>query len=190
MRPAVSREEETVATRCEAVQEHLAEIRGETVRLSDAERRHLEHCPQCCEIAAAENALGLIFASVLPPADPGMEGRVRSEMRAARRRRRILALLPVAASLLVALLGAVMLGGLPGGGLLAMLPLWSSQGWVSLAATAGDWNTAVNTAAGSASALLGSGVVVIAAAVSALGFAVVAFATRRWRQVSPWHRRD
>jgi hypothetical protein len=111
-------------------------------------------------------------------------------MRTARRRRRILALLPVAASLLVALLGAVMLGGLPGGGLLALLPVWSSQGWVSLAATAGDWNTALHTAAGSASELLGSGVLAMAVAVTLLGFGVVAAGTRRWRQVSPWRRDD
>lgn len=179
-----------MVTSCEAVQEHLAEIRGETERLSCEERRHLEHCPQCCEVAAAESALGLIFARVLPPADPGLEDRVRTGMRSARRRRRIVALLPVAASLLVALLGAVMLGGLPGGGLIALLPLWSSQGWMSLAAAAGDWNTALHTAAGSASVLLGTGVVILAAVVSAVGLGGVALATRRWRRISPWRRRD
>ena len=77
--------------RCEAVQELLAEVRGETNRLSDEERRHLEHCPQCCEIAAAEKTLGMIFAKVLPPGDPAMEGRVRGAMRATRNRRRVLA---------------------------------------------------------------------------------------------------
>ncbi len=171
---------------CEAVQELLAEYLGETNRLSDEERRHLEHCPQCCEIAAAENALGLIFAKVVPPGDPAIEEQVRGAMRAARTRRRILALLPVAASLLVALLGAVMLGGLPGGSLLALLPVWSSQGWVSLAATAGDWNTVLHTAAGSATAILGPGMLAAAIVVSLLGFGAVAVATRRWRQVSPW----
>jgi hypothetical protein len=175
-----------MVARCEAVQELLAEYRGETNRLSDEERRHLEHCPQCCEIAAAENALGLIFAKVVPPGDPAIEERVRGAMRAARRRRRILALLPVAASLLVALLGAVMLGGLPGGSLLALLPVWSSQGWMSVAATAGDWNTVLQTAAGSATAILGPAVLAAAIVISLLGFGVVAVATRRWRQVSPW----
>jgi predicted anti-sigma-YlaC factor YlaD len=177
-----------VATRCEAVQETLAEFRGETDRLSDEERRHLDRCPQCCEIAAAETALGLILAKVVPPADPTMEERVRGAMRAARRRRRMLAFLPVAASLLVALLGVVMLGGLPGGSLLALLPVWSSQGWVSLVATAGDWNTVLNTAAGSAASFLGPGILAGAIVVSVLGLAAVAVATRRWRQVSPWRR--
>jgi len=175
-----------VATSCEAIQELLTEYGGEAEWLSEEERRHLELCPQCCEVAAAENALGLIFAKVLPPADPTMEDRVRAAMRIARRRRRILALLPVAASLLLALLGAVMLGGLPGGSLLALLPVWSSQGWVSLAASAGDWNTVLTTAAGAATALLSPGVLVTAIMVSLLGFGAVAFAAHRWRQVSPW----
>ncbi len=175
-----------MATNCEAIQELLAEHLGETERLSGEERRHLELCPQCCEVAAAENALGLIFAKVLPPADPSMEERVRAAMFVARRRRRVLALLPVAASLLVALLGAIMLGGLPGGSLLALLPVWSSHGWVSLAASVGDWNTVLNTAAGAATTLFSPGILIAAFAVAFLGFAAVAVAARRWRQVSPW----
>jgi len=176
-----------VATSCEAIQESLAEHFGETERLSEEERRHLDCCPQCCEVAAAENALGLIFAKVLPPADLSMEDRLRAAMHSARRRRRMMALLPVAASLLVALLGAVMLGGLPGGSLLALLPVWSSQGWVSLATSVGDWNTVLTTAAGAATTLLSPGVLVAAILVSLLGFGGVAVAARRWRQVSPWH---
>jgi hypothetical protein len=179
-----------VATNCEAIQELLTEYRGETQGLSAEDRRHLDRCPQCCEVRAAEIALGLIFAKVLPPADPEMEGRVLFAMRSAHRRRRALALLPVAASLLFALLGTVMLGGLPGGSLLALLPAWSSQGWVSLAASAGDWNTVLGTAAGAASALLGPGALAAAIMVSLLGFGVIAVAARRWRQVSPWRSTD
>jgi hypothetical protein len=177
-----------VAPSCEAIQETLAEVLGETDRLSEEERRHLERCPQCCEVAAAEGALGLIFAQVLPPADPKLESRVRDAMRASRRRRRALALLPVAASLLVALLGAMMLGGLPGGSLLALFPVWSSQGWVSLAASVGDWNTVLSTVAGAASSLLSPVVLVGAVMISLIGIGVVVVTTRRWRQVSPWRR--
>jgi len=179
-----------VATNCEAIQELLTEHLGETGRLSEEERRHLDHCPQCCEVAAAESALGLIFAKVLPPADPTMENHVRLAMRSARRRRRALALLPVAASLLFALLGTVMLGGLPGGSLLALLPAWSSQGWVSLAASMGDWDTVLNTVAGTATELLSPGILVAAIVISLLGFGMVSVATRRWRQVSPWRHDD
>lgn len=175
-----------MAPSCEAIQEALVEVGGEANRLSEEERRHVEHCPQCSEVAAAENALGLIFANVLPPTDPLVEAGVLSSMRSARRRRRIMALLPVAASLLVALLGVVMLGGLPGGSLLALLPVWSSQGWVSLAASVGDWTTVFNTAAGAATTLLGPGVLIGAVVISLLGLATVAVAARRWRRVSPW----
>jgi hypothetical protein len=177
-----------LASSCEHIQELLVEHLGETAPLADEQRRHLELCPACCEVAAAERALGLVLAKVLPPADPGMEARVRAGMVAARRRRRMVALLPVAASLLVALLGTLMLGGLPGGSLLALLPVWSSQGWLALAATAGDWGTVVSTAAGATASLLSPGAVAVAAAVSLFGFAAVLLATRRWRQVSPWRR--
>lgn len=177
-----------MAPNCEVIQELLAELGGETGRLSADDRRHLERCPQCCEVAAAEAALGLIFANALPPADPGMEARVRTAIRTSRRRRRAVALLPVAASLLVALLGAVMLGGLPGGSLLALLPVWSSQGWVSLAASISDWNAALTTIAGAATTVLSPGVLVAAVLVSLVGLGAIAVTTRRWRQVSPWRR--
>lgn len=177
-----------MASSCEAVQLKLAEHAGETEWLTDEERRHVEQCPQCSEAAAAEHALGRIFATVLPPADPNLEANVRAAMRSARRRRRVMAMLPVAASLLVALLGVVMLGGLPGGSLLALLPVWSSHGWVSLAASLSDWTTAVNTAAGAASVMLGPGVIVGAGIVSVLGLAAVAVTAARLRRVTPWQR--
>ncbi len=75
---------------------------------------------------------------------------------------------------------------LPGGSLLALLPVWSSQGWVSLAASVGDWNTVLTTAAGAATALLSPGILAAAIVVSLLGFGVVSVVARRWRQVSPW----
>ena len=175
-----------MATSCEAIQELLAEHLGEVDRLTEPERRHVEVCPQCCEAAAAERALGRIFAMALPPADPEMETRILAAIRPARFRRRAVALLPVAASLFVALLGAVMLGGLPGGSLLALLPMWSSQGWVSLAATMGDWATVCTTTAGATTALLGPGVLATAVVITLAGIALVALAARRWRRVSPW----
>jgi hypothetical protein len=179
-----------LASSCEHIQELLAELLGETALLSDEQRRHIGLCPACCEVAAAERALGLVLAKVLPPADPALVAKVRAGMAAARRRRRLVALLPVAASLLVALLGTLMLGGLPGSSLLALLPVWSSQGWLALATTAGDWGTVVNTAAGATASLLNPGAVAVAAAVSLVGFAAVVGAARRWRQVSPWRRDD
>ena len=175
-----------MTTSCEAIQARLVEHLGEVGRLADDQRRHVEQCPQCSETAAAERALARIFARALPSSDPGLEARVLAAIGPARRRRRVLALLPVAASLFVALLGAVLLGGLPGGSLLALLPMWSSQGWVSLAATVSDWGTALDTTVGAAGSLMAPGVVVAAALLSLLGAAVVVAAVRRWRRVSPW----
>jgi hypothetical protein len=179
-----------LAISCEAIQTQLAEINGDTGQLTDEERLHLERCPECCEVAAGERALGLIFAGVLPAADPAMEHRVRSAIRSTRRRRRAIALLPVAASLFVALLGAVLLGGLPGGSLLALLPVWSSQGWVSLAATVSDWTAALRTAAGATEAVLSPALLGLTLVVSLLGVTVMVVATRRWRRISPWRDTD
>ena len=58
-----------MATDCLAIQEILTEHRGETDRLDGVNRHHLEVCPACREVAAAERTLGLIFADALPPAD-------------------------------------------------------------------------------------------------------------------------
>jgi hypothetical protein len=179
-----------VATSCEAIQERLVEVGGAGERLSEDQRRHLERCPECTELAAAERALGSILVNVLPPADREMEQRLRFAMREAGRRRRMVALIPVAASLFVALLGAVLLGGLPGGSLLALLPVWSSQGWVSLAATAGDWTAALHTAAGATGAILSPALVGTALVVSLVGVAAIVTAARRWRRVSPWRDTD
>ena len=46
-----------MATECQLIQEALAEHRGEVGRLDDVSRRHLDSCPECCEVAAAERAL-------------------------------------------------------------------------------------------------------------------------------------
>ena len=102
-----------VASDCQAIQEILTEHGGGLDRLDEVQSRHLEVCPECREVAAAERALGLLFARAIPPADPGVEEYVLAALRPARIRRRIVAFLPVAASLLVALLGAVMVGGVP-----------------------------------------------------------------------------
>ena len=183
------REEAMVAPNCEAIQELLTEYLGETDRLSAAERQHVEVCPQCCEVAAAERALASIFTRALPPADPTMEAAVRAALHPVRLRRRVVALLPVAASLFVALLGAVLIGGLPGGSLLALLPMWSSQGWLSLAASLGDWGAVLSSAAGAATAVLGPVALTSAVLVSLIGIGVVGVAARRWRRISPWHGR-
>ena len=175
-----------MTTDCQEIQEILTEHHGEIGRLDGAVGQHVESCPGCREIAAAEFALAQILAEAVPPADPRVEQGVRAALTPVRIRRRIVAFLPVAASLLVTLLGAVMVGGVPGGGMLALLPMWSAQGWMSLAAGASDMGTALVTGTRAAGAVLDPAVLVGAALVSILGLVVVAMAALRWRRVSPW----
>jgi hypothetical protein len=179
-----------VATSCEAIQELLAEVSGDVGRLCEAESRHLDVCPRCCEAAAAERALGRILALVHPPEDPEMASRVLTAVRPLRFKRRVVELLPVAASLLLAFLGVMMVGGLPGGSLLALLPMWSSQGWISLAATLSDWGTVLTTTGRVTSALLSPAAIGTALVVCIAGVVAVATTARRWRWISPWRKDD
>lgn len=175
-----------MTTDCQEIQEILTEHRGEIDRLDGAVGQHVESCPGCREVAAAEFALAQLLAEAIPPADPSVERGVRAALRPVRIRRRIVAFLPVAASLLVTLLGAVMVGGVPGGGMIALLPMWSAQGWMSLAAGASDMGTALVTGARAAGTVLDPAILLGAALVSMLGLVVVAMAALRWRRVSPW----
>ena len=109
--------EAAVAFDCQAIQETLTEHGGEVSLLGEVAQRHVETCPDCCEIAASEKALGLIFREAVPPADPKIEHAVLAALRPIRVRRRIVAFVPVAASLFVAVVGAIMVGGIPGSGI-------------------------------------------------------------------------
>jgi hypothetical protein len=179
-----------LATDCLTIQEILTEHRGETERLEGADRHHLEVCPACREVAAAERTLGLIFADAIPPADLGVERGVMAALRPVRTRRRIVAFIPVAAALLVALLGAAMGGGVPGGGIVRFLPGWSAQGWMAFVTSASDWGTAVAAGARAVAATVDPAVLAAAGLVGFLGLAGVAVTALRWRRVSPWRNDD
>jgi len=175
-----------VATDCQTIQEILTENGGGLERLDGAESRHLEVCPGCREVAAAEKALGLLFRKAIPPADPVVEERVLAALRPVRIRRRIVAFLPVAASLLVALVGAVMVGGVPGSGILGLLPEFSTQGWMAFAAGISDWGSAVATGARAAAYTLDPAFLAGAGLVSIFGLVGVVLTALRWRRVSLW----
>jgi hypothetical protein len=175
-----------VVTDCQEIQEMLTEHFGEVDRLDGTVRQHVDSCPGCREVAAAEYALAQLLAEAIPPADPSIERGVRAALRPVRVRRRIVALLPVAASLMVTLLGAMMVGGVPGGGMIGLLPIWSAQGWMSLAAGVSDWGTVVVTGTKAAGVVLDPAIFVGAALLSLLGLVVVSIAALRWRRVSPW----
>ena len=189
MNGVISREAE-VAFDCQAIQETLTENGGEVSRLGEAAQRHIGMCPDCCEIAAAEKALGLIFREAVPPADPSIEGAVLAALRPVRIRRRIVAFVPVAASLLVALVGVVMVGGIPGSGIAGLLPGWSAQGGAALAGAVSDWRLAVNTGVSAAAAAIDPGVLAAVALFGLLGLVGVVYTALRWRRISPWRNDD
>ena len=182
-------EEAKVATECQAVQESLAEHRGAVERLDRAARGHLEDCPLCQEVAAAEHALGLIFTRAVPPADPEIERAVLEALGTARLRRRLVAFVPVAASLLLAVIGALLVGGVPGSGVLSRLPGWSTQGWVAFAGGVSAWTTTVVAGARAAAAAIDPGLLAGAAVLGLLGLVGVVTTALRWRRISPWRER-
>ena len=178
--------ETQVVMDCQATEEMLAELGGEIERLDQVAQHHLEVCPGCREVAAAELALGRIFSEAIPPADSTIEKRVLAHLGPARIRRRFVAFLPVAASLVVALLGAALVGGVPGGGIVAFLPGWSAQGWMAFVTSASDWGVAVSAGARATAATLDPAMLAGAGLLSFLGLVAVAVTALRWRRVSPW----
>ncbi len=180
------RREAQLAAECQTIQEILTEHGGELDRLDRAASGHLEVCPDCREVAAAERALGLLFATAVPPADPVVEERIRAALQPLRIRRRVVAFLPVAASLMVALTGAVLLGGVPASGVLGLLPEFSARGWMAFATSVSDWGTAVATGARAAATVLDPAFLAGAGLVSIFGLVGLAVTALRWRRISLW----
>jgi hypothetical protein len=137
-------------------------------------------------LADAEGRLGELFESAVPPTEPEIEAIVMRSVRERPSHRRIAAVLPVAASLAVTLMGVAAIGGVPGGSLLSMLPLWSSQGWLALASAAGDWMVALAVAARAAQFAVPTLVHIAALLGTIIGVVSVVATARRWRTLSPW----
>ena len=172
---------------CQLIQEVLIEVEGETSRLSGAELRHLDSCASCRALADAERRLVELLAAAVPPADRAVEEAVMRAVRA--RDRRLVSLIPVAASLLTALVGLAAVGGVPGGSLLAAVPFWSSKGWLTVAGAASDWAVALAATSQAAQATIPTLVHVVSAVATAIGALSIVAATRRWRTLSPWRTR-
>lgn len=175
---------------CRTIQERLVDTAGDPSGLDPAEISHLEACPTCRAVAEAEAGLGRLLAQAVPPEDPDVVRQVMASLRPVRIRRRVAALLPVAASLVLALLGVAMVGGLPGVSLLAQLPLISSHSWLALAHAAGDWSVAMTAASGAARMVLSPVILAGAMLVAVIGLGLIVVAARRWLPVASWHRDD
>jgi len=177
-----------VQAECRDIQERLVEAAGDTGSLSAAHHSHLAACAACRAVADAELGLGRLLERALPPADSEVVEQVMAAVAPLRVRRLVAAWLPVAASLLLALVGVAMVGGVPGGSLLAQLPVVSSQAWLALADAASDWGVAMTAAARAARLAMPPAILIAAAVAAVAGLVLIVAATRRWQPLARWHR--
>jgi hypothetical protein len=142
-------------------------------------------------VAVAEVGLAAVLARAVPPAAPELQGAVLAAVAGARRRRRVLAFLPVAASLVLCCLGFGLLGGLPGSGAFGLLPQWSAQGSLALAGALRDWHVVVTAAARSVAAVLPPAALLVAGLLAlggAVGLVAAAGGLRRRLESVAWRR--
>jgi len=133
---------------CQRVQELLAESGGRIDGLPEDAVRHLGVCRECARAAEQERELADLFAAVLPPEDAALTERIMEAVGRQRRTQRLLRLLPLAASVLLVLGAVVLLGGVPGSGLLAAVPGTAVAGCLGLTGGAIAWIRSVAVAAG------------------------------------------
>jgi predicted anti-sigma-YlaC factor YlaD len=173
---------------CKRTIEALVEVDGDLDELGASLREHVESCSTCRGVAAAERGLHRVLDAAVAPGDAELERRIMASLEPARRRRRRVAFVPVAASSLMALFGAAVLGGVPGAGLIGQLPRLSSQLWLASADAAADWGVALTSATSAASAAMTPGLQAGAALATAAGLAAIVAVARRWRPLASWHR--
>jgi hypothetical protein len=86
----------------------------------------------------------------------------------------------------VAGFGALLVGGVPGSGLLSQLPHLSAQGWVTLVQGFADWSVVLLTSARAAHAVIPSAVHVSAAILACLGMLTVVASVRGLKKSRAW----
>ena len=173
--------------RCESCQEALVQFAGRGDELAADVAGHLAGCAACQAVAVQELGLADLLERALPAADPDLVTTVVNRLPRRSVRWQALRLLPVAASLFIALLGAVLLGGVPGGSLLAALPSASAHSVMTLSRALGDWAVATGAIVSTVGAGLSQAVVCGALVVAGVGLVLVAGMVRRWRRaVARW----
>jgi hypothetical protein len=164
------------------------EVSGEAASLEEADCSHLSECAVCTAVAATERSLNALLQQARPAEDLELEAKILAALPPLRWRRRAVAFLPVAASLVVAILGTVMVGGVPGGSLLSLLPLWSTRGWLAVVSAASDWGVALVATARTVGTALPPATFVVAALVTVGCLVGLVSAALRWRRASVWRR--
>jgi len=171
---------------CEEIQTALTEAAGDIEALGGADRQHTNDCAECARVATEELELHAALASTMLPEDHELQQQIVAAVHARRVRRHLWTVVPIAASFLVAAVGVLMIGGLPGSGLLSLLPLWSGQGWMALSDAVRDWSLVLVTTARLAGDLIPPLVQIAAALLALAGFWTSASALSRARETVRW----
>jgi predicted anti-sigma-YlaC factor YlaD len=130
---------------CQAIQESLVELSGALHQLTVEEQQHLTACPECGGVAEAERELNQLLSAAVPAQDTELVEQIVESLPSPSRWRRAVAFIPVAVSFLVVAAGALLVGGLPGSSFLPLLPIYSTQGWLSLTQVLLDWSVVLLT---------------------------------------------
>ncbi len=177
-------------SQCETVRNILVEHSGAKDRQDPVVDRHLEDCEGCRRFAAKEARLGDILEAASPPVDRPLQDRVVHAVLILEVRRRRLALVPVAASVLLVLAGVTVLGGVPAASMAAALPAWAGSGWPALAGMVMDFVGALRAVAVGLADMISGPVVLGAAMVVAAGVASMILVSKRWRRHALWSGRS
>lgn len=175
---------------CETIRRLLVESSGALVQHDPLVDGHLERCEGCRQFAVAEERLAKVLEAASPPADRTLQQLVILAVQIVEARRRRLALVPVAASAILVLVGVTVLGGVPGASLAAALPASAGAGWLALAGTTMDFVGALRAVAVGLAEVISGPVVLGAATVAAAGVGAMVSIAKRWRRCTVWSDRS
>lgn len=177
-------------SQCETVHQVLVEGTAGAGQRDPVVDSHLESCEACQEFAASEERLVEYLIAASPPGDVDLQKRVILAIQVLEARRRRLALLPVAASAILGLVGITVLGGVPGASLVAALPSWAGSGWVALMGTVLDTIGALDAVAAGLADVVSAPVVLGAVMVFITGIGTTVLISKRLRRRAIWSARS
>ena len=177
-------------SQCESVRYILVEHSGAGDFRDPVVDGHLEECEDCRRFAVTEARLVGVLETASPPADRSLQTRVIHAVGVLAARRRRLALVPVAASAILVLVGVTVLGGVPAASMAASLPAWAGSGWPALAGIVMDFVGALRAVAVGLAEVISGPVVLGAAMVVVAGVGMMILISKRWRRQALWSGRS
>ncbi len=173
--------------RCREIREYLAEWAGSANPLDESIEAHLQACEECRSTRIAEERLNTVFEAAVAPEDRDLQRRVMDNIRGLENRRRFLAVFPVAASVMMVLVGVALLGGVPGGAAArTSVSSLIAGGWVSLVSSISSALTAWRGAAVGVSRFVAAPQVLASITVAVILMIGIAMVIRRWRRPGRW----